>query len=60
MTIESDTLRDELLALMKFSQRALPDYASDPAVQRRVGRTLANKPAPLPSKPSLRRKRKTI
>jgi hypothetical protein len=45
MTIESDALRDELRALMKFSKRALPDYASDPAVQRRVGRVLANIPA---------------
>ena len=45
MTIESDTQREELRALMKFSERALPDYASDPAVQRRVGRVLANIPA---------------
>jgi hypothetical protein len=45
MTIESDALQDELRALMKFSQRAVPDYASDPAVQRRVGRALANIPA---------------
>jgi hypothetical protein len=45
MTTESDALRDELRGLMKFSQKALPDYASDPAVQRRVGRVLANIPA---------------
>ena len=44
MTIESDTQREEIRAL-KFFQRALPDYASDPAVQRRVGRVLANIPA---------------
>jgi hypothetical protein len=45
MKIESDALRDELRALTKFSERAVPDYASDPAVQRRVGRVLANIPA---------------
>jgi len=45
MTIESDVERDELRTLMKFSQRPIPDYASDPAVQRRVGRALAGIPA---------------
>ena len=45
MTIESDTLREDLRALMKFSETALPDYATNPLVQRRVGKALANIPA---------------
>ena len=45
MTVEDDTLRAALRVLMKFSQTALPDYATDPMVQRRVGKVLANIPA---------------
>ena len=41
MTIERDALQDELRAMLKLSERPIPDYASDPAVQRRVGRVIA-------------------
>jgi hypothetical protein len=45
MTAEDDTLRAALRALMKFSRTALPDYATDPVVQCRVGKAPANIPA---------------
>jgi hypothetical protein len=42
MTIESDSLREELRARMKLPSKGLPEYSADPVVQRRVGRMLAN------------------
>ena len=42
MTIESDSLREELRARMKSPAMGLPEYSADPIVQRRVGRMLAN------------------
>ena len=40
MTIETETLRADLRALMASPQLGLPDYSVDPIVQRRVGRML--------------------
>ena len=40
MTIETETLRADLRALMASPQLGLPDYSADPIVQRRVGRML--------------------
>ena len=42
MTIENDALCDDLRAWMKSPAMGLPEYSSDPRVQRRVGRMLAN------------------
>jgi hypothetical protein len=42
MTIESDSLREELRARMKAPSKGLPEYSADPIIQRRVGRMLAN------------------
>jgi hypothetical protein len=42
MTIDSNSLREELRAWMKSPSKGLPEYSSDPNVQRRVGRMLAN------------------
>ena len=42
MTIESDSLREELRVWMKSPAMGLPEYSADPIVQRRVGRMLAN------------------
>ena len=56
MTIESDLLREELRAGMKFPAKGLPEYSADPIVQRRVGRMLANfdaKPAPYAKRKSV-------
>jgi hypothetical protein len=56
MTIESDSLREELRAWMKFPAKGLPEYSADPIVQRRVGRMLANfdaKPAPYAKRKSV-------
>ena len=41
MADKDDTLRKDLLALMKSPQIGLPEYSADPIVQRRVGRMLA-------------------
>ena len=40
MTIETETLRADLRALMASPQLGLSDYSADPIVQRRVGRML--------------------
>ena len=45
MTAEDVALEAALRVLMMFSQTALLDYATDPTVQRRVGKVLANIPA---------------
>ena len=45
MTAEDVALEAALRVLMMFTQTALPDYATDPTVQRRVGNVLANIPA---------------
>jgi hypothetical protein len=45
MTHENDKLRTDVRALLIFTQTTLPDYATDPVVQRRVGKALANIPA---------------
>ena len=42
MTIENDALCDDLRAWMKSPPMGLPEYSSQPSVQRRVGRMLAN------------------
>ena len=42
MTVEIDTEVERLRALLRFTQIALPDYATDPIVQVRVGRVLAD------------------
>jgi len=42
MTVESDKLRDDLRASLKFSKIAIPDYATDAIVQVRLGRVLAD------------------
>ena len=42
MTIKPETLREELQALLGVQDIALPDYAADPIVQRRVGRMLGD------------------
>jgi len=42
MTIENDALCEDLRAGMKSPAMELPAYSADPAVQRRVGRMLAN------------------
>jgi len=41
MTAEIEKLREDLRALKKFPQTALPDYATDPVIQCRLGRMLA-------------------
>ena len=45
MTAEDVALEAALRVLMMFPQTALLDYATDPTVQRRVGKVLANMPA---------------
>ena len=45
MTVESDKLREELRALLKFPQTPIPDYATDPIVQCRLGKVLADSAA---------------
>jgi hypothetical protein len=42
MTIENDALCEDLRAWMKSPPMGLPEYSSQPSVQRRVGRMLAN------------------
>ena len=42
MTIESDALCEDLRAWMKSPAMGLSEYSTDPIVQRRVGRMLAN------------------
>jgi hypothetical protein len=42
MTIENDVLREDLRAWMRSPAMGLPEYSSDPSVQRRVGGMLAN------------------
>jgi hypothetical protein len=42
MTNENDALCEDLRAGMKSPAMELPAYSADPAVQRRVGRILAN------------------
>jgi hypothetical protein len=42
MTIKPETLREELQALLRVQDIALPDYAADPIVRRRVGRMLGD------------------
>ena len=42
MTIENDVLHEDLRAWMRSPTMGLPEYSSDPSVQRRVGRMLAN------------------
>ena len=41
MKIEPDTLAEELRALLEAPQLAVPDYAADPLVARRVGKLLS-------------------
>jgi len=41
MTIDNDTLREDLRAWIKSPSIGLPEYSADPIVQRRVGRMLA-------------------
>ena len=41
MTIEKESERDFLRALLKSPQFGLPEYTADPIVQRRVGRAVA-------------------
>jgi hypothetical protein len=41
MTIENDALCEDLRARMRSPAMGLPEYSSDPGVQRRVGRMLA-------------------
>lgn len=45
MTIETDALRDDLRAWLKSPAIGLPEYSADLQVQRRVGRTIANRGA---------------
>jgi hypothetical protein len=45
MTAEDAALEVALRGLLKFSSSVLPDYATDPLVQRRVGKVLAKIPA---------------
>jgi|SRR5579862_6865275 len=42
MTIENDVLREDLRAWMRSPALGLQEYSSDPSVQRRVGRMIAN------------------
>jgi len=42
MTIESNALCKDLRAWMESSAMGLPEYSTDPIVERRVGRMLAN------------------
>ena len=42
MTIENETLREQLRALLTFRLVELPPYSADPLAQARVGRVLAN------------------
>jgi hypothetical protein len=42
MTIENDVLREDLRAWMRSPTMGLREYSTDPSVQRRVGRMLAN------------------
>jgi len=42
MTIENEVLREDLRAWMRSPAMGLQEYSSDPRVQRRVGRMLAN------------------
>jgi hypothetical protein len=42
MTIENGALCEDLRAWMKSPAIGLPEYSSDPSIQRRVGRMLAN------------------
>ena len=44
MTIEDDTLRAGLRVLMVFPTE-IPDYATDPVVQRRIGKVIAENAA---------------
>ncbi len=41
MTIEPESERGFLRALLKSPQLGLPEYSADPIVQRRVGRAVA-------------------
>jgi hypothetical protein len=41
MKIEPDTLGEELLALLKYPQLGVPEYAADPLAVRRVGKILS-------------------
>ena len=43
MTIETETLRADLRALMASPQLGVPDSRADPMVQRRVGRMLVER-----------------
>jgi len=42
MTIENDTLREDLSAWVKSPAIGLPEYSADPIVRRRVGEMIAN------------------
>jgi hypothetical protein len=46
MKTENENLRDNLRALMWFPAMALPEYSTDPVVQRRVGEMLARLSTP--------------
>jgi hypothetical protein len=41
MTIDNDALCEGLRAWMKSPAIGLPEYADDPAIQRRIGKMLA-------------------
>lgn len=41
MTIETDALREQILALMKLPFAIISEYSADPLVLRRVGRVIA-------------------
>ena len=42
MTIENETLREQLRALLTFRLVELPPYSADPLAQARVGKVLAD------------------
>jgi hypothetical protein len=42
MTSANDDLREDFRAWMKSPAIGLPEYSTDPQVQRRVGRMIAN------------------
>jgi hypothetical protein len=52
MTAEADTERAELRALRVLMESVIPDYATDPLVQRRLGRVLSDIAARVPVWPS--------
>ena len=51
MTVEIEKLRADLRELLELPQTALPDYATDPVVQCRLGRLLADSAARVRTRP---------